>query len=269
MDKTPIQNEMPDVVSSAYTLLLEHRIVEITKPIHWNLGEGNPGWVFECIATVPYPNQEKIPCEVPLQILIPEAFPSEPVGITSLSEQVSGFPHQDAESRQLCLREEYLAPRGPQRLVCYVKWAIEWLEDAANGLLLKPGDPYELPDFSRKLLKSPLPTNSPLIFEESSNSYKNWEAHIGKFGAVECFWGAGIPAIFAVKFCHEDGSLIRESDFAPDILKKDSKIDGKWILVSDICYERHRPPQTYKEARRDMFKECFGLLRNSQRGMES
>jgi molybdopterin/thiamine biosynthesis adenylyltransferase len=247
MDKTPIQSKISDVALEAYYLLRQRQIVKITEPIRRNQGEGAPGWVFECVAKVPYPNQEEIPCEVPLRILIPEAFPREPVGIVPLSEQVSGFPHQDAESRQLCLREEYLAPRDIQRLVCYVKWAIGWLEDAANGMLLKPGDPYELPDFSRKLLESRLPTKFPLIFEESSNSYKKWESHIGKSGQVECFCGFGIPAIFVVKFCHKDGSLIRESGFAPNILKKNSKIDGKWVLVSDIRYERHRPPQTYKE----------------------
>ena len=247
MDKTPIQSKIPDVVIEAYYRLRQRRIVEITKPIDRSLGEGAPGWVFECVAKVPYPNQEEVSCKVPLHVLIPEAFPRQPVEIFSLSEQVSGFPHQDAESRKLCLPEEHLAPRDAQRLVCYVKWAIEWLKDAANGTLLKPDDPYELPDFSRKLLKSPLPIKSPLIFEESSNSYKKWDSHIGTSGRVECFWGAEIPAIFAVRFYDKNGSLIRESEFAHNVLRENSKIDGKWIIVPDLRYERHRPPQTYEE----------------------
>ena len=246
MDKTPIQSKISDVALEAYYLLRQRQIVKITEPIRRNQGEGAPGWVFECVAKVPYPNQEEIPWDVRLRVVIPEAFPRSPVEITSLSDQVSGFPHQDAESKKLCLPEEREAPLDASRLVCYVKWAIEWLEDAANGMLLKPGEPYELPDF-RKFLNSSLPTKSPLIFEESSDSYKKWESHIGKFGEVECFWGAGIPAIFAVRFCDEKGSLIRESDFAPNILKKDLEINGKWAIVRDLCYERHRPPQTYKE----------------------
>ena len=139
--------------------------------------------------------------------------------------------------------EEHLAPRDAQRLVCYIKWVIEWLEDAANGTLLKPDDPYELPAFGYRFSV----IKSPLIFEESSDSYKKWEPHVGKSGRVECFWGVGIPAIFAAKFCHNDSLLIREANFAPNILEKNNKIDGKWILIPDICYERHRPPQTYKE----------------------
>ena len=55
------------------------------------------------------------------------------------------------------------------------------------------------------------------------------------------------PAVFAVRFCEEGGSLIRESEFSTEVLKKDAKIDGRWIIVPDIRYERHRPPQTYKE----------------------
>ena len=148
---------------------------------------------------------------------------------------------QDRE--KLCLPEEHLAPRDAQRLVCYVKWAIEWLEEAANGTLLKPDDPYELPAFSYKFH----PIKSPLIFEESSDSYEKWESHIGQSGRVECLWGAEIPAIFAVRFCDEGGSLIRESKFSTAVLNKDAKIDGKWIIVPDLRYERHRPPQTYQE----------------------
>ena len=84
MDKMPKQNEIPDIVIEAYNSLRQHRIVEISKPIDWSQGEGAPGWVFECAAKVPYPNQEEIPREVPLRVLIPEAFPRQPVEIFSL-----------------------------------------------------------------------------------------------------------------------------------------------------------------------------------------
>lgn len=243
MDRMPNQSEIPHIVIEAYSSLRQHRMVEITKPMDWSQDEGTPGWAFECVAKVPYPNQEEIPCEVPLRVLIPEAFPMQPVEIFSLSEQVSGFPHQEAGSRKLCLPEEYLAPRDAQRLVCYVKWAIEWLEDAANGTLLKRGDPYELPAFGYGFSS----VKSPLIFEESSDSFKKWEPHVGKSGRVECFWGVGIPAIFAIKFYDTHGSLVRESEFSPSVLDKDSKSDGKWIIIPDIRYEKHRPPQTYQE----------------------
>ena len=94
------------------------------------------------------PNAEKLPGEITLRVVIPETFPREPVEF--YPENVNAFPHQDAESGKLCLPEEALAPLDASRLLCYVKWAIQWLKDAANGKLLQPGEPYELPDFSRE-----------------------------------------------------------------------------------------------------------------------
>ena len=237
--------EFTDIVVEAYNRLLRQRIVEITLPIRVNLSEGETGWEFKCVAKVPCPNAEKLPGEITLRVVIPETFPREPVEF--YPQNVNAFPHQDAESGKLCLPEEALAPLDASRLVCYVKWAIEWLDDAANGRLLQLGEPYELPDFSRKLLKTPLPTNVPFIFEESLTSYGKWESRLGTYGGVECFWGNGIPAIFAVRFSDKDGLLIRESEFTSNVLRQDGEIKGNWLLVPDIRYERHRPPQTYEE----------------------
>ena len=243
MDKPPC--EFLDIVIEAYNLLLQHRLVEITLPIRENLRDGETGWEFECVAKVPHPNAEKVPGEITLRVVIPETFPREPVEF--YPENVNAFPHQDAESGKLCLPEEALAPLDASRLVCYVKWTLEWLKDAANGRLLQPGEPYELPDFSRKFLKTPLPTNVPFIFEESLTSYGKWESRLGTYGGVECCWGNGIPAIFAVRFSDKDGLLIRESEFTSNVLRQDGEIKGNWLLVPDIRYEKHRPPQTYEE----------------------
>ena len=247
MDRIPSQNQIRDDVMEAYNLLLQHRLVAITETIKENLAEDATGWVFECVVDVPYPNKENIPCEVPLRVLIPEEFPHEPVDLYTMCREVEGFPHQDAELGKLCLHEEDSAPRDASRLVCYIKWAIKWLEDAANGMLLKPGDPYELPDFSRKVLDSPLLTGLTLIVNESPNSYETWLSRSGEFGNVECLWASGLQAIFAVRFCDENGLLIRESEFVPNVLKMDGRIDGKWVIVPDIRYEKHRPPHTYAE----------------------
>ena len=247
MDKTSDQSEITDIIAEAYECLLQHRIVEITQPIRKNLREGETGWEFECVAQVACSNAEGFPGEVPLRVLIPEDFPMAPVDIFPICGEVSGFPHQDAETGKLCLREEALAPLNASRLICYVKWAIEWLKDAANDRLLQTGEPYELPDFSRKFLESPLPTYVPFIFEESPNTYGRWESQLGTSGNVECLWGKGIPAIFAVRFYQKDGSLVRESEFAPEVLNTDRKIEGNWLIVRDIRYERHRTPQTYEE----------------------
>lgn len=266
MDHVEIMIEIPKVVVEAYSLLLQHRIVTIAKPITPHVENGAKGWAFECISNVPYPNEERVPERVRLRVEICEGFPRKPVKVFAICDEVRGFPHQDAESGKLCLLEEQDAPRDASRLVCYVKWAIEWLEDAANGTLLNEGDPYELPDFSRKLLVSQLPTKSPFVFDESSISYEDWKSHICKFGNIQCCFGIDIEAIFACKFSSEDGSLIRSSEFNQDLLSKDKKILGHWLLVPDIRYLRHRPPQTYGELKRqcDSFGvDFYGILKRT------
>lgn len=245
MDTMDERREISEIVLDAYDLLLQKRIVEITKPLkEESKGEG---WTFECIVSVSYPNQENIPSKVPLKVMIPESFPLVPVNFYSNNEEVTGFPHQDAETGKLCLPEERLAPRNAERLVHYVNWAKDWLDDAADGNLIRPGDPYELPDFSRKLLTEPLPTYCPILFNENKKSFEKWESNIGKFGVVKCFLSKIIPAIFAVQFYNKDGKIVWESEFAPTIFDQDRQLNSKWVILPDLRFKRHRPPQTYEE----------------------
>jgi len=234
--------ETPEIVNQAYDILLQHRIVEVTRPLGWD--PERRVWTFECMASVPYPNRENIPSEVPLLVLIHEAFPLAPVEFYPLCDEVTGFPHQDAESGKLCLREEYLAPRNAKRLVRYTNWAKDWLADAADGTLLKPGDPYELPAF---ISGSSLPISQPVLFSETEESYEEWKPNIGRFGSVECVFARGIPAIFAVRFHDSNNSVVWESEFSPAISAQGSPIVGKWLILPDIRYARHRPPKTFEE----------------------
>ncbi|MDP3025925.1 MAG: ThiF family adenylyltransferase [candidate division Zixibacteria bacterium] len=238
--------KIPEVVLEAYDLLLQYRIVDVTKPLYWNHTSGRKGWIFDCVVSVPYPNPENIPAAVDVQVCILEGFPFLPVDIFSNCEEVKGFPHQDSETGKLCLPAERLAPRNAERLVHYVNWAKNWLTDAANANLLKPGDPYELPDFSRKLLGESFPTDFPILFNETEKSYEKWKPYIGKSGIVECFVGNCIPAIFAVRFS-DNSSIVWESEFSSGILDQDKKLIGNWLILPDIRFKRHRPPQTYRE----------------------
>ena len=248
MDRTPNQDRITASITEAYESLRHDQIVDIVEPLQQNTQKGKTGWIFRCMAPIPYPNKENLPREVLLEISIPETFPYSKVNIYPIYKEVRGFPHQDATGlRSLCLPEERLAPVNTSRLVCYVNWAIDWLKDAANGTLLKPGDSYELPDFRNESTDSSILVKYSLVIDESLNSYKYWESHIGESGHVDYNWGSNIQALFAVRFCDRKGTLIRESEFNPNILRKNGKIEGKWILIPDIRYERHRPPQTYQE----------------------
>jgi len=249
MVKNSTCRTLPQIAIEAYDLLLQHRLIDITKPLDWGTLVWNSkkqGWIFECNFTIPFPNKNNLPHVVPFQVLIPEEFPYVPVEFYSLSEDVKAFPHQDAESGKLCLHDERDAPRSAERLVQYVKWAIEWLIDAANGTLLKDGDPYELPDFSRKLLNYESTLKEQIAFNECQATYEIWRSYIGKQGTVEFIAGKTVPAVFATKFLYNN-TLLYEAHFSDIVLNLDRKIQGIWFIVSDVRYKNHRPPHTYAE----------------------
>ena len=247
MDKRQNPCKLTDVVMEAYNRLLQHRIVEITKPIDATKSNGDPGWEFECEVKIPYPNREGLPEKVGLRLFVPESFPREPVDVFALTEEARGFPHQDAETGKLCLYDEHAAPLDISRLVCYTEWAIAWLNDAAYGKILPPGAPYELPDFRHDAPHSSLPLRWPVIFQESPTTYTQWEEYLGKYGTVECYLGEVGRTIYVTKFLDVSGSLIRKADFSQRILNAQAKVNGSWILLHDIRYIRHRPPQTHEE----------------------
>ena len=247
MDKSRDPCKLTDVVMEAYNRLSKLSIVEITKPIDTTQSNEAPGWEFECDVEIPYPNREGLPEKIGLRLFVPESFPREPVDVFALTEEARGFPHQDVETGKLCLYDEHEAPLDVSRLVCYTEWAIAWLEDAANGRLLPPGAPYELPDFRHDALHSSLPLLSRVIFQESPATYSQWEGFIGKYGTVECYLGRAGRTIYVTKFLDASGSTIREAEFSKGILNEHAKVNARWILLNDIRYNRHRPPKTYAE----------------------
>lgn len=242
MDSASETTQTPEIVKQAYDLLLQYRIVDIEQPLEWCPSKN--GWCFRCTMSVPHPNPENVPAAVPLETVIPEGFPYTEVDFYSKSEEVTGFPHQSAETGKLCLPHGRLAPRDATRLVHYFRWAAEWLANAAGGTLVRPGDPYELPDFGAC---ASLPIDQPVFFGETDDSYQMWQLHVRSRGSVECVRGKGISALIPLRFLTRANKVIWESGFSAAILDQRAQIKGKWLLLSDIRYERHRPPLTFGE----------------------
>lgn len=270
MDRRTCEEVVPELVLEAFGQLRVYRIVEITEGLRWEEYKGSTAWSFWCYARIPQPSRENLPAQVLLRVVMPDGFPYVPVEIYSESEEVAGFPHQDAESRKLCLPEERLAPRDPTRLICYVRWALEWLTDAAAGNLLKPGEPYELPDFSRKLLpKGVYPETRPLLFIESAESFGRWQAQIGGSGGVHCAALKKLPAMAAFRFLDAAGRPLWEPPFDPNGLDWGQVVQGVWVLVPDVRYRRHRPPQTFAELDELLHRENLELYRMLHRAWDS
>ncbi|HYN44418.1 MAG TPA: ThiF family adenylyltransferase [Candidatus Limnocylindrales bacterium] len=250
MDKEPEKNNITQEVDAAYGLLVKANIIEVIEPPKWGDDIDGVGWVFKCFFSAPSPNKTDIPIKIKLRVLILENFPFSQIIFYSESEALKGFPHQDAETHKLCLPLEDNFPRDSSRLLEYVKSAKNWINDAAQDELLKNGEPYELPDFSCKKAKSQSSfSNLALFFVENSKSYKNWKNYIGKSGNVSCFIAKELRnGIFIKQFLNKENKIICDPSFSESI-QSSYTIYGKWLILPDIRYYRHRPPQTYEETR--------------------
>ena len=242
----PEDEQPPDIVLASYDEMLRRRLVDIIKSPYRESSDVED-WTFECLARVPHPNSCGVPKEVPLRVVLPEGYPFVPVEVFSECEEVEGLPHQEAESGKLCLRDDRFAERDTSRLATYMQWTKEWLADAARGALLKPGDPYELPDFRHDSRKSSPPIVMPLLFAEGSSTYERWKPYVGQTGRVSLAAGGKMRGLFATKFESQQGEVIRCPGWSSSALSNGSRLRGRWILVPDIRYARHRPPRTYAE----------------------
>src|SRR5262249_49783080 len=155
-----------------------------------------------------------LPPRARLRVEIPTTFPFQPVQVYSCEEAVRAFPHQDAESHKLCLNPDSEAPYDENKLLRYIQWSIDWLNDAAEATLAKSGDPYELPDFSRKSLARPLPVQCPLFFVETTDSFDRWSGRVGQTGELIVAWPKNLRCLLARKFFAETGDLIWECPFS-------------------------------------------------------
>lgn len=233
----------PKVITDAFGRLTNSGFVQITHTL--NAAEKGT-FEFRFSTTVPQPNVENLPAVVEFRGVVPSAFPFKPVDIFPLSPEVVGFPHQDAETGKLCLKEEGRAPCTADRLKMYVEWSLEWLRDAAQGNLLKIGDPYELPDFSTKRLRDRPPINNDVWFVEDGESFPYWENRIGQTGLVELVRLKTPSVLFARLFKGPDGTDWKSS-ISPTFSIEGEKLSAVWILLPSLAFYRNRPPQTFKE----------------------
>jgi molybdopterin/thiamine biosynthesis adenylyltransferase len=235
----------PPEIRTAYDVLKAAGVCTVASALEAVPGDCS---VFQLAIDVPAPNKENLPPSVTLRALVPHTFPYDAVIFIPIDPVVRGFPHQDAETGKLCLPRESAAPWDSSRLTQYVRWAREWLHDAANGTLLKDGDPYELPDFSRKAVKGkPFPDLPPVLFAESNETFPIWSGRIGQCGVVECSRCKDLRAILARTFMAHDGTVLLRNRFSPAIVAGATDFKGQWLLLPGITVHRHRPAQTYEE----------------------
>ncbi len=237
---------IPAIVA-AYRLIESDADVHLLEPLH-SVADGEPGsGEFRCRLPVrPHPNPAGIPPHATIRVRLDATFPLSPVSVYLEEPEFQGFPHQDAETGKLCLYEKHRAPWNEQRLGVYLNWTKEWLTDAATEQLLRNGDPFELPDFSRRKPPKGLKPPFPLLFDETEQTFSRWAGKTGGTGRVELALGKSVRALFARRF-RDHGGIVSETAYSDGLCDTNRRLFGSWILLSDLRFHRQRPPQTYDE----------------------
>ena len=159
---------------------------ELLEDLVWN--EQLRQWVLHLQLSIDAGPTKSIPKVTNWYILISPSypwgsilvFPDNKGGITqTFPHQHNNRPSKNHPWREgnLCVRtsNRYLDRRGydvepygaAERLAWFVNRTIEWLEAASGNELTKPGDPFELPDFSER-------KSSIFAFSEDASSLDLW-----------------------------------------------------------------------------------------------
>ena len=239
---------IPEIVVAAYETVLKEMNPQIAVPLQESTQES--GFSFEYEQPIDDPNAESIASPVRLRVLIPECFPYAEPSFFALPKDAQGFPHQDAETGKLCLEDASRTILDDNRLITDFDRAANWLRDAANGQLLRDGDPYELPDFSRRNLQKELKDKPTIYTNEEGDTFAIWRGRIGQSGWVSFGGFRAFDGCFPRVFRDRERAVISEHGFTAEAIDpKGRQLEGCWALVSDLRFQRHRPPQTYGELR--------------------
>ncbi|MDB5354318.1 MAG: dinucleotide-utilizing enzyme involved in molybdopterin and thiamine biosynthesis family 2 [Phycisphaerales bacterium] len=262
----PVIDEFSKTIREAFELVQADPHIEVVEPPH-ELPDGDTE--LRCRVEVqPFPNPEGLPQHAILRIVLDRGFPLRAVDVFAEDAGIQAFPHQDAETGKLCLFPDRDAPFGPARLKVYIDWARQWLADAATGQLLIAGDPYELPDFSRRNFKDKLATDRPLLFDEDAQTFASWAGSIGTAGAVELVPCPTIRGFLTSTFRAADNSVIRSRGYPENIADPKRRLFGRWILLPTLMYYRHRPPQKIGELNAICAEQGIDLLRELRKAWE-
>lgn len=242
------QDDIPHPIRQGYRLLRQQRDVKVLEDLHAVEDDGVIVFRFAYEQPVPSPNPEGVPSSVRLRVDVPAMYPFDAPRVYSECKEVQGFPHQDAETGKLCLFDESRSPLDENRLATHIDWTEQWLADAAMGKLLQAGDPYELPDFSRRHQRKQVNAFLPVFTRETPSSWRTWQDRIGQRGTVSFRTLQPFKGIFPAVFRDSDKTIIAEYDVAGPLIDRHGlQVEGAWALVRDLRFHRHRPPQTYGE----------------------
>lgn len=250
-------------------------------------------WVLRCQLTISCPSlyvPETTEWHVSVSPSHPwgslKLFPSQKGGLTAT------FPHQSHNGSgpddlpwrmgDLCLFTGLRALgrhgfdtepfESTRRLRWHILRALDWLRAAANGSLVRPGDPFELPHFPDVSQSHQL-----LTFEEGSASLANWQSIPNQCGLAEMTLMRQERDILAVsEFRSVKGeSLWRPSWLLNSHFKSRPEDSGVWIRLKESpVLEPWHAPATWGELRTacvrqgihldEPLRQLLGLIRDGR-----
>jgi hypothetical protein len=212
-----------------------------------------------------------IPKRSEWKVLVNENYPYGSVGFYPSFENsiTATFPHQERNDRgpatrrwrdgKLCLDSPFRSLRfaTPERaplgdpeeyLAWYGRRAIAWLNLAANGKLLRKGDPFEVP-------RIPLSTDFPLriiVYDETPENYRKWGKR-RSFGTAQIGSISGLDSnlIRVVgTFTGLNGDNIRKWEGRPIEESDEASIQAFWWLWPDyVVLPPWYAPRTWGDLR--------------------
>lgn len=227
-----------------------------------------------------------VPAETAWFILAESAYPR---GAITFFPAVAGglavtFPHQhynaaadDAPWRRgdICL-EDFLAAIGraglgaePEGADTRLRWraerAIEWLVAAAAGALLRPGDPFELPDFPKAV------PDVIVAFRESPKDLARWRTS-ARWGTVDLLRHPSIPrALVVQRFVDGNGRRLPEPEWGTALAASGGVLQrGIWLRLDRLpVFSPWQAPATWGELRRLASHQGLDLDKILRRVMRS
>ncbi|MBI5577480.1 MAG: ThiF family adenylyltransferase [Deltaproteobacteria bacterium] len=185
-------------------------------------------------------------------------FPAKEGGITCT------FPHQALNisgsdtlpwrKGKLCLESQVRSLGGYDfteepfgdaelRMLWYAERASQWIKAAAEGTLLRPGDPFELPDY-RGLAFSAIH----VVHDEGPASMSAWTATMERIGRI--FFAPCPPpkdAVAVYRYETFDGRSIREGSWRYKPPETDIREGVWWLWPGPIILEPWQAPVTWRD----------------------
>jgi hypothetical protein len=229
----------------------------------WSWYEPTGHFMLKVAATLSVPEGHGVPSETNWVFLVRRQYPLGDIDVLpALDGLPNTRPHQrfngpssDGEpwlSGKVCLEDRRLQldpvvepMTAAERLAWRGQRLLAWIDKAAQGRLLEPGDPMEFAEFP-KYFSSP----GLLAFAEDPGSFELWKARLSAIGSVTIAPAKTAPNIWAVRrFADKDDKTILEPKWGAG-MAAGASVTGIWLTFPDMpMLDPWGWPETWQQLR--------------------